>query len=202
MRRRPCGLDSRTLPKLKEAGVDHTIEDLPGLLHSTLLLALSMHSRSRFGCRDAHSTRNCCHISRFILARHRQDRGEFLLGSPLLEALGLSTRDILAAAVEKHTGAVDVPTIFRTNSEVAQDGRISGALGCTCHADGGADDADFDDNDDWLDLGREYRAEKEIALKQRLSEARAKGIFEKGATSLDELLPGVRRRYKAETRWW
>ncbi len=34
------------------------------------------------------------------------------------------------------------------------------------HADGGADDAELDDNDGWLDLGPEDRAEKEIVLKQ------------------------------------
>ncbi len=43
---------------------------------------------------------------------------EPLFGRPLLEALGLNTRNILAASAEKHSGAVDVPTLFGTNLEV------------------------------------------------------------------------------------
>lgn len=37
-----------------------------------------------------------------------QQVGEPLLGSPLLEALGLNTREILSAAANKHGGQVDV----------------------------------------------------------------------------------------------
>ncbi len=110
-----------------------------------------------------------------------------LLGRPLLEALGLNTRNILAAAAEKLSGAVDVSTLLGTNPEVYQDRRISRVLEGVYHADGGSDDADLDDNDGWLDLGPEDRAEKEIVLKQKLSEARAKGISAKGETSLEEL---------------
>ncbi len=79
-------------------------------------------------------------------------------------------------------------TLFGTNPEVSQDERIFRVLEGVYHADGGAYDSDLDDNDGWLDLGPEDRAEKEIVPKQKLSEARAKGISEKGATSLEELL--------------
>ncbi len=103
-----------------------------------------------------------------------QTIGEPLLGQPLLEALGLNTRNILAAAAEKHSGAVDVSTLFGTNPEVSQNRRISRVLERMYHADGGADDADIDDNDDWPDLCPADRAEKEIVLKQKLSEAREK----------------------------
>ncbi len=110
------------------------------------------------------------------------------LGRPFLEAHGLNTRSILAGTAEKHTGAVYVSTLFGTNPEVAQDGRISRVLEGVCHADCGADDAALDDIDCWLDLDPEDRAEKEIVLKQKLSEVRAKGISDNGATPLDELL--------------
>ncbi len=79
-------------------------------------------------------------------------------------------------------------TLFGTNPEVSQDGRISRVLGGVYHADVGADDADLDENDGWLDLGPEERAENEIVLKQKLSEAREKGISGKRATSLEEVL--------------
>ena len=111
-----------------------------------------------------------------------------LLGRPHLEALGLNARNILAAAAEKHSGAVDMSTLFGTDPEIAQEGRISRVLEGVYHADGGADDADLDDNDGWLDLGPEDRAAKEIVLNQKISEAREKGISGKGATSLEELL--------------
>ena len=114
--------------------------------------------------------------------------GEPLLGRPLLEALGLNARNIPAAAAEKHSGVFDMSTLFGTDPEVAQEGRVSRVLEGVYHADGGADDADLDDNDGWLDLGPEDRAAKEIVLNQKISEAREKGISGKGATSLEELL--------------
>ncbi len=103
-----------------------------------------------------------------------QTVGEPLLGRPLIEALRLNTRNILAAAAEKHSGAVDVATLFGTNPEVSQDGRISRVLEGVYHAAGGPDDADLDNNDGWLDLRPEDREEKEIVLKQKLSGAREK----------------------------
>ncbi len=79
---------------------------------------------------------------------------------------------------------VDKSTLFGTSLEVSQDGRISRVSEGVYHADGGADDADLDGSDGWLDLGPKDRADKETVLKQKL----AKGISDKGATSLHELL--------------
>ncbi len=51
-------------------------------------------------------------------------------------------------------------TLFGTNPEVSQDGRISRVLEGVHHADGGADDAGLDDNDGWLDLGPELEPKR------------------------------------------
>ncbi len=87
-----------------------------------------------------------------------QKVGEPLLGRRLLEALGLNTVNVLAAAVEKNSGSVDVSNLFGTNTDVAQKGRISCVFEGVCHSGGGAVDTDLDDNNGWLDFGLEDRA--------------------------------------------
>ena len=114
--------------------------------------------------------------------------GEPLLGRPLLEALGLNASNFLSAAAGKHSVVVDMSTLFGTDPEVAQEGRISRVLKDVYHADGGAADAELDDNDGWLDLGPENRAEREIVLNQKISEARETVISGKGAKSFEKHL--------------
>lgn len=72
---------------------------------------------------------------------------EPLLGRPLLEALGLNTREILAAAADKHHGQVDVSTLCQQYIDLQPDGRIARVLEGFFHADGGFDDSDLDEDD-------------------------------------------------------
>lgn len=56
------------------------------------------------------------------------------------------------------------------------------------HAEGGADDADSDDDDGWLDLDPEDPAKKENVLMQKIAEARENGISKVEVTALEGFL--------------
>ena len=168
------------LAKLKKAAVDHSVEYHPGPRSFDMAACTPDGKRAKLVCTRAlvvDAELHIRHRTALVLRGVRwlvtdQAVGEPLLGRPLLEALGLNARSILAAAAEKHSGVVDMSTLFGTDPE---EGRISRVLEGVYHADGGADDADLDDNDGWLDLGPEDRAAKEIVLNQKISEAREAG---------------------------
>ena len=94
--------------------------------------------------------------------------GEPLLGRPVLEALGLDCRKVLAAAADRHGGTIDVSKLVGNRIDFRR-GRIGRVLEGIFHADGGADEADLDDDDGWLDLGPEDISEKRFA-RQRVKE--------------------------------
>lgn len=110
--------------------------------------------------------------------------GEPLLGRPVLEFLELNTRDILAAAAEKHSGVVDITEYFNATPK----GKVARILDGVYHSEGGADDADLDEADGWLDLGPEDPNEKREVLKNKIDEARVQGMSFKGLEQLKKLL--------------
>lgn len=62
-----------------------------------------------------------------------------LLGRPILETLGLNTRDIMVAAPEKYSGVVDVHDLLNPKHELkGKDARILEGL---LHSSCGSDDA-------------------------------------------------------------
>lgn len=95
-----------------------------------------------------------------------QTVGEPLLGRPVLEELGLNTRNTLAAAAEKYSGVVDMHGILYNKQEPK--GKVAHILEGVYQYEGGADDADLDDNDGWLDLGREDPFEKSKSYRRSL----------------------------------
>lgn len=106
---------------------------------------------------------------------------------PLLEALGFDCHRVMRAAADRFGGSVDVSTLVGNQADLAS-GRIGRIIDGVFHADGGADDADFDDDDGWLDLGPEHPAEKERILQAKIKEAKRHGISEQGSTELEQLL--------------
>jgi len=114
--------------------------------------------------------------------------GDPLLGRPVLEVLGLNTRNILAAAAEKYSGTVDVAALLDETDAAAQVSKVSRILEGVFHADGGADDADLDENDGWLDLGPEDPIEKRKILNEKVEEARKNGLSDTGCETLKDLL--------------
>ena len=113
--------------------------------------------------------------------------GEPLLGRPLLEALGLDCHKVLASAADRHGGSVNVSTLVGNQADFGP-GRIGRVLDGIFHADGGADDADLDDDDGWPDLGPEDPSEKEKVLKAKLEQAKEQGMSSAGCQVLENLL--------------
>lgn len=74
------------------------------------------------------------------------------------------------------------------NSADHDTGRIGRIFDGVFHADGGADDVEFDDNDGWIDLGPDDPSEKERVLKSKIQEAEDKGMYHAGCKNLANLL--------------
>lgn len=116
-----------------------------------------------------------------------QKLGEPLLGRPLLEFLGLDCQKVISAAADRYSGEMDASTLIANQHEVNK-GSIGRVMDGVFRADGGADDADLDDNDGWLDLGPEDSSEKERVLMLKLQEAKDNGLTPTGVTELENLL--------------
>ena len=115
-----------------------------------------------------------------------QTVGDPLLGRPVLEALGLNTRNILAAAAVKQSGEVDVPSLF--DSTPTPSGKVARILEGVFHANGGADDADLNEEDGWLDMSPEDPTEKSKVQEKKIDEASKNGISDEGKEELKSLL--------------
>ena len=189
-------LDKHMLLQFKKAGVEYALEDLARPRTFDMAADLPNGKRASITCDQVVTVDTELHIrhgSALVLRGVRwlvtdQAVGDPLLGRPLLEALGLNTRDILAAAAERHSGVVDVSTFFGTGSDHSPSGKVARILEGVFHADGGADDADLDEDDGWLDMGPEDPSEKEQVRKKRVQEASEKGMSDKGREELEKLL--------------
>lgn len=80
----------------------------------------------------------------------------------MLEALGLNTRDILAAASDWHGGIVDILSLLDATPGSSSEGpgHIARVAEGVFQTDTGTDDADLHDNDGWLDLAPEDKKSK------------------------------------------
>ena len=124
----------------------------------------------------------------FVTSQHV---GEPLLGRPILEALGLSARNILAAAAEKYAGVANASELLE-NHEDHGAGRISRVLEGVFHADGTEESSDDETLVNVSDLGPESDKEWEIELTRQLSLASANGISTNGLKNLESIV----RRYR------
>lgn len=132
-----------------------------------------------------------------------QELSDPLLGRPVLEALGLSTREILAAAADRFCGSVDMERLVGTFAEEG-DGRVSRVMEGVFHADGGQDgDKDDKTQGEWCDIGNETKEEWEDSLRKSVAQAKKNGMTAGGLLSLEELLRKhrdiVRVRYNGGT---
>lgn len=114
--------------------------------------------------------------------------GESLLQRPLLEKLDLNTRKLLAAAVDKHVSVIDVAAFFKADPETQASGRVAQIMEGVFYMDWGADDAQLEDDDFWLDLGSEDPAEKKVQMEQSLADACASRISSDRISTLQSLL--------------
>lgn len=115
-----------------------------------------------------------------------QQVDEPLLGRPVLEALGLNTSDILAAAADKQHGIFDAAQ-FEDDNEVSG-GRVARTMYTgVFHSDGG-DDEHNDGNDDWLDFGEDTEDEIKLYLDKLVDEASKNGMSDIGVKHLRAIL--------------
>lgn len=113
--------------------------------------------------------------------------GDLLSGRPLLESLGLNTRDLLAAGADQFCGSVDAECLIGSFAETG-DGRVSRVLEGVFHADGGDDaEENGDNNGDWCDIGDETEQEWETALNEKMSEAECNGLSPSSKEKLEAL---------------
>lgn len=153
--------DTSMLAKIKKSGVDVQIEKLKPIRTFGMAASNPDGSKTTISCDQAVTIDTQLHIrnrSALVLRGLRwlvtpQALGEPLLGRPVLEALGLECHKVLAAAADRHGGTVDASTIIGNQSDFGSD-RIGRVLDGVFHADGGANDADLND-DGWLDLDPE-----------------------------------------------
>lgn len=124
---------------------------------------------------------------------------EPLIGRPVKEALGLNTRELLAAATNRFCGDVDAEKLLGTLTDEG-DGRVARVMEGLFHADSGYDgDEDKEEEGEWRDICAETDTEWEEALKLKLGECVAKGLSGKGKDTLESMLRNnrtiVRVRY-------
>lgn len=179
---------------MKKAGVDYTVQDLLRPRQFEMAAYLPDGNQASITCIKVLTVDTELHIRhgpaltlrgvRWLITD--QTVGEPLLGRPVLEFLGLNTRDILAAAAEKYSGVVDIPDILDAIPEPK--GKVSRILEGVYHADGGVDDDDLDEDDDWIDLGPEDAEENYKVLESKMKEAKKYGMSDKGVKNLKHLL--------------
>lgn len=187
-------LDHAMMAEFKKSGVEHAVETLLRPRIFDMAANLPNGKRASLTCKKAVTVDTELHIRHGTALTLRGVRwlvtdqlvGDPILGRPVLEILGLNTRDILAAAAEKHCGIIDIAQILDAKTE--PQGKVARILEGVFHADGGADDADLHENDGWIDLGPENEGEKLEVHQKKVSEARTRGMSEDGVKSLDRLL--------------
>lgn len=81
----------------------------------------------------------------------KQNDSEPLLGRPVLEALSLNTKSVLAAAADRYNVSLDLSDLC-TNHEGGCFARLNDGV---YHSDRGADDDESEEKEQWLDLGKD-----------------------------------------------
>lgn len=111
---------------------------------------------------------------KWYVATHDVD--EPLLGRPILEALGLNTKELLEAAYDKYGSSVDADAILPPED---YEGSVARLLSSGLYHSNAADEDDSISDlpeDQWIDLGEDTDAEIQEAFKRLISEARGNGL--------------------------
>lgn len=155
-------------------------------MHKTVCINTELKIRYRFTL--------VLRILRWLITK--QSLSDPLLGCLLLEALGLNTRQLLAAAADIFASSMDAERLVGTSAE-KEDCRISLVMEGVFHADGGqhAEEGNYT-REDWRDIGNQAVEELEEALSSKLSRARSNEISEAGLFALEKLW----RRYRKNVR--
>ena len=118
----------------------------------------------------------------------------------VLSAIGLNNRVLLAAALDKYNGVVDVPEVLakdgHSDTAFAMDEKnaaINSILrdtsfdyGCTFHSTG--DEEMFEENDLYIDIGSDSREELENEVQKMIATAVKNGLSSSGASRLEKMI--------------
>eukprot|EP00171_Calliarthron_tuberculosum_P004706 IDg4706t1 len=122
-----------------------------------------------------------------------EDMNEPLLGRPILEALGLNTKELLAAACDRLEGDVDATDILLANDYA--DGSCAKTIASGLyHATGKYENHnDLEDNDEmFVDIGEDTPDEISDALNTLVKTARPNGLSSSG----EKMLNGILENYQ------
>ena len=116
------------------------------------------------------------------------DVSETLLGRRTLEALGINTKELLAAAVDRMGSSVDIGVLLPQQN--FPEGKLSRILSQSLfHQDKGVMGESYDDEEEsWLDLGQDTKAEMDEAINKAVLSAAANGISTNGQAKMQDML--------------
>lgn len=189
-------LDNATLRRIMASGVDLEVETLAQARVFDMAAVNADGASARLTCKHSVSIDTELHIRHGSTLRLRnlkwlvtdQRVTDPLLGRPILEALGLNTRELLAAAADQFCGSVDAERLIGAITDTG-DGRVSRVMEGVFHADGGEDVEEDQDNDgEWCDIGDETTEEWEEALRGKLKEAEHNGLSPTGKVTLEGMI--------------
>ena len=120
------------------------------------------------------------------------EMAEPILGRPILEALGINTRDLLAAAVDQVGSSLDVSHL--DGYQGSPGGSIARILNeGIYHRDKGMTSDEYDDEDEaWFDLGKDTEQEVDNGILNAAKEAEDNGISNTGKKTLSSMLNNYR----------
>lgn len=106
-------------------------------------------------------------ITLYALVDNRKAVGKQLLCRPVLEALGLDTKNILSTTAESHYVKVIVPALLSVQFDCVSQGKIARVLEVVYHNDVCTDNANLDEDDGWIDGRPDEAWETSIALVEK-----------------------------------
>lgn len=126
---------------------------------------------------------------KWLVAIPEQEVPECLLGRPILEALGMDTKEILEAAIDKHGGAIDASLLLPSGSH--REGSVARLLASGLyHSDGALHEDDGIEGTDYqvVDLGIDTEEEIQDAFHTLVSGAHERGMSGEGSRELQNML--------------
>lgn len=111
-----------------------------------------------------------------------------IIGRPLLDSIGCSNKVMLQSIADAQNGEIDVSD--NPNEEKATSHPKIQVLmeGSTYHSAGGIENDGLEEDDVYVDIGEDSEEDLIAELEKRIEDARKKGISEKGAARLRDIL--------------
>lgn len=113
---------------------------------------------------------------------------DVIIGRPLLDGLGINNENMLAAACDRHNGVIDTSEMNQELNAQKDEKICSLIEEAVYHSAGGTDCDGLEEEDVYIDIGDDIEDDLVKELEARVHEARDKGLSERGANRLREIL--------------